>query len=277
MRLRTGGGGDAAAGADPLLGAFCVWVWGVVYPGGFYQYDARPMTSNPWFWVIRTIRNAQPPTHERPVTLQAIALVFLVLSFPIFLPALFILCPPFRLRVQPRCSSRFLRQPPLMLHDLLPRAPLPHKTARRRENHHPPLPCLHRPRNEALPIAHALDVVEDRDRGVAGEDEIAVHAVDQELGIGGRWDGALRGAETLGYDGAAVDAARVAGVPEFAGVGEDVLGGGVGGGVVRRGERTYGTDICEGGEAEECWGGHGVLIERNGGLERCVERWGIIL
>jgi len=84
-------------------------------------------------------------------------------------------------------------------------------------------------------------MVEDRNRGVAGEDKVAVHAVDQELGIGGglegrEWDSSLRGAETLGYDGAAVDAARVAGVPEFAGVGEDVLGGGVGGGVVRRGE-----------------------------------------
>jgi len=34
MRLRTGGGGDAAAGADPLLGALFVWVWGVVCPEG---------------------------------------------------------------------------------------------------------------------------------------------------------------------------------------------------------------------------------------------------
>jgi len=115
-----------------------------------------------------------------------------------------------------------------MLHDLLPRTPFPHETARRSENYLPPLPCLHRPRDEALPIAHALDVVEDRDRGVAGEDEVAVHAVDQELGIGGRWDGALRGAEALCYDGAAVDTARVARMPEFAGVGEDVLGGEVG-------------------------------------------------
>ncbi len=120
-------------------------------------------------------------------------------------------------------------------------------------------------------------MVKDRDRGVASEDEVAMHAVDQELGTGGRLvggDGALRGAEALCYDGAAVDAARVAGVPEFAGVGEDVLGGGVGGGVVRRGERTYGTEVCEmedvfdggfggvgGGWAEECWGGHGGLIE----------------
>ena len=50
--------------------------------------------------------------------------------------------------------------------------------------------------------------------------------MDQELAIGGGGgDGALRGAEALGYDSAAVDAACVAGVPEFAGVGEDVLGG----------------------------------------------------
>ncbi len=113
-----------------------------------------------------------------------------------------------------------------MLHDLLPCTPLPHETARRRENRLAPLPCLHRPCYKTLPIPHALNMVEDRDRGVACKDKIAVHAVDQELAIGGGGgDGALRGAEALGYDSAAVDAACVAGVPEFAGVGEDVLGG----------------------------------------------------
>lgn len=75
-------------------------------------------------------------------------------------------------------------------------------------------------------------MVEDGNRGVAGEDEVAVHAVDQELGIGGRfgggWDGALRGAEALCYHGTTEDAAPVGGVPEFAGVGEDVLGRKVG-------------------------------------------------
>lgn len=95
-------------------------------------------------------------------------------------------------------------------------------------------------------------MVEDGDRGVAGEDEVAMHAVDQELGIrgrwGGRWDRALRGAEALCYDGAAVDAARVAGVPEFAGVGEDVLGEGLVGCEEGRGGRTYRTDVCEGDE-----------------------------
>jgi hypothetical protein len=66
-----------------------------------------------------------------------------------------------------------------------------------------------------------LDVVEDRQGGVAREHKVAVHAVDREVFR----DGKLCGREALGYYGAAVDASRPRGVPEGAGVGEDILGG----------------------------------------------------
>ena len=62
-------------------------------------------------------------------------------------------------------------------------------------------------------------MVEDWDTGVPGEDEVAVHGMDGEVG----GDGALGGGETLGYDGAAVDAAGSRGVPEWAGVGVQIL------------------------------------------------------
>ena len=52
-------------------------------------------------------------------------------------------------------------------------------------------------------------MVQDRDGSVAREHEIAVHAVDDEVGR----NGVLGGSEGLGDDGAAVDAARAGGVP----------------------------------------------------------------
>lgn len=106
-----------------------------------------------------------------------------------------------------------------MLHQLLPAAPLAHKAHRNCKDAFPTLPGLHRARREALAFAHVLDVVQDRDARVAGQHEVAVHRVHGEV----RWDGALRGGEALGDDGAAVDAARAGRVPEGTGVGEDVL------------------------------------------------------
>lgn len=67
-----------------------------------------------------------------------------------------------------------------------------------------------------------LDVVEDGDGAVPREDEVAVHAVDEEV----RGDGELCGSEALCDYRAAVDPAGAGGVPEGAGVGEDVLLGG---------------------------------------------------
>lgn len=66
-----------------------------------------------------------------------------------------------------------------------------------------------------------LDVVHDGDLGVAGENEVAVHAVNGKV----RGDGSLGGGEALRDDGTAVDAAGSWGMPERSGVGEDVLGG----------------------------------------------------
>lgn len=54
-----------------------------------------------------------------------------------------------------------------------------------------------------------LNVVEDGDGRVAGEDEVAVHGVDGEVG----WHGSLGCSEALCDHGAAVDAARSGGVP----------------------------------------------------------------
>ena len=114
-----------------------------------------------------------------------------------------------------------------MVHRLRAPAPLSHKTRRGGEDAFPPLPRLHGPGHEAFPLAHALDVVEDGDGGVAGEDEVAVHTVDEVDGIavggGGRGDGQLRCCEGLGDDRPAVDAAGTGRVPEGTGVGEDVL------------------------------------------------------
>ena len=109
-----------------------------------------------------------------------------------------------------------------MLHRLPPSTSLPHKATRRREDTPALLPRLYGPGHETFPVPHTLDVIEDGDRAVACEHKVAVHTVDEVLGGGGR-DGGLRGGEALGYHGAAVDAPGAWGVPEFAGVGEDVL------------------------------------------------------
>lgn len=62
-------------------------------------------------------------------------------------------------------------------------------------------------------------MVEDRNGGVPSEDEVAMHGVHGEVG----GNGALGGGKALGYDGAAVDAASSGWVPEWAGVGVEVL------------------------------------------------------
>lgn len=96
-----------------------------------------------------------------------------------------------------------------MTHRLLATTPLPHKTRRRSKYTPAPLPSLHGAGREALPLPHALNVVEDRDGGVAGEDEIAVHAVDDKVA---RYR-ALRGREGLRDHGAAIYASRSGWVP----------------------------------------------------------------
>lgn len=70
-------------------------------------------------------------------------------------------------------------------------------------------------------------MVQNRDRAVARQDEVAVHAVHEEGGMGvgcGRVrNGELGGGEGLRDGGAAVDATCAGRVPQGAGVCEDVL------------------------------------------------------
>ena len=79
-----------------------------------------------------------------------------------------------------------------MFHDLRASATFPGKADCGREYALAPLSCLYSPSQEASPIAHALDMVQDRNGGVSSEDEVAVHAMRQEDRIivrrAGRWD-----------------------------------------------------------------------------------------
>lgn len=106
-----------------------------------------------------------------------------------------------------------------MFHLRLAAAALTVETQRRREDRPALLARLHGARRETLAVADPLDMVEDRERGVAGEDEVAVHAVRGEVGS----DGLLGGGEGLRYGCAAVDAARAGRVPERASVCVDIL------------------------------------------------------
>lgn len=64
-----------------------------------------------------------------------------------------------------------------------------------------------------------LHVVEDGDRRVAGKDEVAVHAMNGEMGRNGE----LCGREALGNDRAAIDAASSRRVPQGTSIGENIL------------------------------------------------------
>lgn len=109
----------------------------------------------------------------------------------------------------------------IVAHRLCAAAVFAHEAQRGGEDGSPALARLHGARSEGPALANVLDMVEDGEGAVAGEHEVAVHAVDGEV----RGDGELSGGEALGYHGAAVDAAGAGGVPEGAGVGEDVLEG----------------------------------------------------
>lgn len=163
-----------------------------------------------------TIRNPQLSAHKRPKSLHPVPLCILPLVIPLSL-----LSPVLPLIVRQQVPDPLWNIPPVS-HRLRPFTSLPHEATRRGKDAPPLLPRLYRPRHKALPVAHPLDVVQDRDRAVAREHEVAVHAVNEVFGCGRR-DGGLRGGEALGDDGAPVDAASTGRVPEFAGVGEDVL------------------------------------------------------
>jgi len=78
---------------------------------------------------------------------------------------------------------------------------------------------LHGPGGVGLAVADLFHVEEDGELAGAGQQEVAVAAVDDEI-LG---DGPLGRGQTEGDDGAAVDAPGSGGVPLLAGVGEDVL------------------------------------------------------
>lgn len=134
-----------------------------------------------------------------------------------------------------------------------------HEAERDGENRPAALSGLHGACGEAAAIAHAFDVVYNGDLAVAGEHKVAVHAVDAELCV----NGALRGGETLGDDGASVHAARARWVPERPCVGKDVLSLSDGTFVWSR-LPAYRIDISKLGQLE------GVL---HGGDGRVVGRW----
>lgn len=91
-------------------------------------------------------------------------------------------------------------------------------------------------------------MVDDRDFGVAVQDEVTVHRVHVEV----FWDCALGGREALGDDGSAVDSAGSGRVPEGPGVGEEV-----------------GVDVGEVGEFEDGFHGGVGVAGRGWGDEGC--------
>lgn len=168
-------------------------------PGtGVSQCDSASETAQ-----ILTISRPKPHANKRPIPL-----------FSLLLQRLLPLLPLQRLQ-------RTLRQGQLMTDRLLPTTPLSYKTRRGSKDTPAPLPRLYGAGREALPFPHALNVVEDRDGGVAGEDEIAVHAVDDKVA---RY-GVLCGSEGLRNHGAAIYASRSGWVPQRSSVGVDVLNG----------------------------------------------------
>lgn len=106
-----------------------------------------------------------------------------------------------------------------MFQFLLPSTIRSIETQRRRENGSSALSCLNGSSREASAGAHTLDMVYDGDLGVTGENEVAVHAVHEEVVR----DGSLCGGQALRDHGAAVDASRAGGMPQRSGVCKDVL------------------------------------------------------
>lgn len=90
-----------------------------------------------------------------------------------------------------------------MMHGFRTRRILAHETAGCREDDFTSLAGLDGAGCEGAAGADVFYVVDYGDVGLAGEDEVAVHAVHAEV-LG---DGVLGGPETLGDYGAAVDAA----------------------------------------------------------------------
>ncbi len=76
-----------------------------------------------------------------------------------------------------------------MHHRLPPATPLADEAYRGGEDAFASLASLHCAGEETAAGAYALDGVEDGHGGVAGEDEVAVHAVGEEGAVGGGGNG----------------------------------------------------------------------------------------
>lgn len=94
-----------------------------------------------------------------------------------------------------------LRHWPFVFKNFFPSASFAHKTTCSGEDALPFLPRLHCPSHETLPFPYSLNMVQDRDGGVACQYEIAVHTVNKKGGIAvgwrGRWNGFLGGDEAV--------------------------------------------------------------------------------
>lgn len=93
------------------------------------------------------------------------------------------------------------------------------ETQRSGENGPSALSGLHGPRDEAPSVTHALDMVEDGDLRVSGQNKVAMHTVDGEIGGYGP-HGRGKG---LGYRGSAIDTACPWRMPEGTSIGEYIL------------------------------------------------------
>lgn len=108
-----------------------------------------------------------------------------------------------------------------MFDSLLPATVCLAETQRGGEDGPPALSGLYSPRDKTPSVANTLDMVEDGDGGVSGQNEVAVHAVDGKIvghGSHGRGQG-------LGYRGSAIDTACSRRMPEGTGVCENILFG----------------------------------------------------
>lgn len=153
----------------------------------------------------RTIQNLNPLTLKRPPTALAIPIAI-------------------RTTLPRRPRPRHVRHGSFVRDQLLTPTALAHETHGDGEDGLAALAGLDGAGGEALALAHVLDVVQDGDLRVTGQHEVAVHRVHGEV----RGYGALRRRQALRDHRPAVDAARPRGVPEWSGVGEDVLLGGGG-------------------------------------------------
>ena len=120
-------------------------------------------------------------------------------------------------RACPLCSiliiwlgrSGHVRHVCAVLHQLTPTTVLPYEAHGGGEDGLPPLPRLYRPCGKASPFTNVFDMVDYGYVVIAGEDKVAVHAVDGEVGR----DRLLRRGEALCNRATSIDASSSRRVP----------------------------------------------------------------